>query len=379
MNFAASHKALSQRTDEKDPEYPKMVAFPPEFRMVAGDPNLRSFNDTPAQNAITWACLGTNTPLSGGMPNMKCPDGLRAQVFFPSCWDGKNVDTPDHKSHLTYPSGVTTGACPASHPKRLISIFYEILFNAPNFEWSGNQHPFVLSHGDPTGYGFHGDFVNGWKEGVLQKAIDDCNIDSGVIEECKHLSFITNEVAQSCRVPASINEQTSGTVGALPGCNPVQSGPDPAKPQSGCGAPTTIGAPHFPFTDFTGSKYFAYTGCALDPQGQARTLNGASDERKDMTIDSCIDLCVKAGFNVAGGKLSPPYLTYRCTNISQSNTELNASVVIQKMLLPSVSQFQDFSVTVQCRAQEILTKFVVALLFSRFTNNVARQSVRMWP
>ncbi|CAG8979221.1 hypothetical protein HYALB_00011278 [Hymenoscyphus albidus] len=300
-HYATTNLSGRQRTDPRDQDYPHMVAFPNEFRMLAGDPFLRSYNASSlAQQAITWACLGTSTPESGGMPNIKCPDGLRAQVFFPSCWDGKNVDTPDHKSHVAYPDGVTVGSCPASHPKRLISIFYEIIFNTPNFQWSGDHHPFVLAQGDPTGYGFHGDFVNGWKEGVLQKAIDDCNIESDVIEECKHFSFITNQVAQSCRVPASIDEQTSGTLDKLPGCNPVQPGPDPAKPQSGCGAPTTIGKPHFPFTDFTGSKHFAYTGCALDTPGQARTLQGASLERGDMTIDSCIDFCVQQGFDLAG-------------------------------------------------------------------------------
>lgn len=216
-----------------------------------------------------------------------------------------------------------------------------------------------------------------WKEGILQKAINDCNIDSGVIEECKHLSFITNEVAQSCRVPPSIDEQTSGTLNALPGCNPVQPGPGPAQPQGGCGAPTTIGQPHFPFTDFTDSKRFAYTGCALDIQGQARTLSGASDERSDMTIDSCIDFCLKAGFNLAGGKF-PPSIFHTFTNISQSNLELSVSVVTLKMSLPSVSPFLDFSAIVRSRVRGILGKCVVVRPFSHFTNSAAREIVRMF-
>ena len=74
--------------------------------MVAGEPSLRSYNDTLEQNAISFACLGTNTAETNGFPNIKCPDGLRAQVFFPSCWNGVDLDSADHKSHMAYPSGV---------------------------------------------------------------------------------------------------------------------------------------------------------------------------------------------------------------------------------------------------------------------------------
>ncbi|KAG9234208.1 hypothetical protein BJ875DRAFT_504869 [Amylocarpus encephaloides] len=291
-----------QRTDSLDPEYPHLTAFPNDLRMVAGDPFLRSYKDTPAQNAVTFACLGTGTPEFHGFPDINCPDGLRAQVFFPSCWNGKDMDSPNHKSHLAYPAGMDHGACPKSHPKRFISIFYEVIFNTPKFadKWHGKEQPFFVSNGDPTGYGYHADFVNGWKEGVLQKAINDCNIESGVIEECKHFSFITNQVAQSCRVPPSVHEQTSGTLNALPGCNPIQPGPALAKPQPDCPAPSRIGSPLFPFTDLTKTHRFAYIGCGLDLAGKERTLKGAKDERKDMTVQSCIKFCDKSGFNVAG-------------------------------------------------------------------------------
>jgi hypothetical protein len=128
--------------------------------MLAGDTLLRSYKDTLQQRAISFACLGTNTPETHGLPNIKCPSGLRAQVFFPSCWNGKDFDSTNHKSHVAYPAGVTTGACPPGFPKRLVSIFYEVIFNTPNFEWYSDQQPFVVSNGDPTGYGFHGHFVN---------------------------------------------------------------------------------------------------------------------------------------------------------------------------------------------------------------------------
>lgn len=106
------------------------TAFPEGFRMIAGDPFIRSETgkDEAPGNAVSFVCLnyaeGSSRHLS--IPNKNCPEGLRAQVFFPSCWDGVNVDSPDHKSHMSYPIGnYDNGRCPSSHPVRLISIFYE--------------------------------------------------------------------------------------------------------------------------------------------------------------------------------------------------------------------------------------------------------------
>jgi hypothetical protein len=31
----------------------------------------------------------------------------------PNCWDGVNLDSPDHRSHMAYPVG---SRCPATHP-----------------------------------------------------------------------------------------------------------------------------------------------------------------------------------------------------------------------------------------------------------------------
>lgn len=105
--FKALYEANNcrQRSDPADINYPQLQAFPEGFRMLAGDPGLRSFSDTVQQNAVSFACLGTSTAQTSGFPDIKCPDGLRAQIFFPSCWNGVDLDSADHKSHVVYPSG----------------------------------------------------------------------------------------------------------------------------------------------------------------------------------------------------------------------------------------------------------------------------------
>lgn len=281
------------------------MAFPPGFRMLAGTPGLRSFTNTLEQRAINYACLGRPGPETNELPNYNCPNGLRAQVFFPSCWDGVNLDSPDHKSHMAYPDRVDSGRCPPSHPKRFISLFYEVTWDTNEFrdQWYGGKQPFVFSNGDETGYGYHGDFVNGWDVDVLQRAVTECTNNSGNIEDCSHLDLFTDEFTNGCKIPTSIDEQVFGTMSALPGCNPSTGlGPN-AVMSTGCGAPTTFSPPENPFVDLTASEGFRYIGCGKDNIG-GRTLTGARTSSPSMTNEMCVEFCKARGFSIAGTEYS---------------------------------------------------------------------------
>ena len=154
--------------------------------MIADDPSKRSFAcDIPSQ-AISFACLDYNRPPTAetppDFPNINCPNGLRAQVYFLSCWDGVNLDSPDHASHMAYPTDAYNGGtCPPTHAKHMISLFYEVLWSVDEFKnmWYGDSQPFVFALGDPTGYGGHGGFFCGWDANLLHPAVDGCTNDSG--------------------------------------------------------------------------------------------------------------------------------------------------------------------------------------------------------
>lgn len=42
------------------------------------------------------------------MFNTNCLNGMRAQIHFQTCWDGKNLYKPDN-SHVAYLSGIDDG------------------------------------------------------------------------------------------------------------------------------------------------------------------------------------------------------------------------------------------------------------------------------
>ena len=70
------------------------------------------------------------------LPKQPCPAGIMAIHHFPACWDGKNLDSPDHQSHMfnTVRGGFAVAEpCPASHPVRMPQVAYETMWDTPPF------------------------------------------------------------------------------------------------------------------------------------------------------------------------------------------------------------------------------------------------------
>jgi hypothetical protein len=115
-----------------------VTAFKPGFRMLVGDATLRSPGSAPK---VCHRCMpksGDNNnincanPDTEALPKGFCAGGIRSVITFPTCWDGKNTDSVDHKSHVAYPSSGsfdTSGSCPASHPVQLPQVMYEVMWD----------------------------------------------------------------------------------------------------------------------------------------------------------------------------------------------------------------------------------------------------------
>jgi len=238
--------------------------------MLSGDPSLRTYNATSsAQKAVTFLCLDFNgkSVTYDFLPPTLCPNGIRAQINFPSCWDGKNVDSTDHKSHVDFLSdGPDSGTC--SDPKFSVvlpRIFMEVYWGSNDFDSFRSQamnstQPFVFANGDPTGYGYHADFINGWDAGVLQNAVNKCNCnDFGDVSCCVSQGIFGMNKGQQCHITNAIDEQTTGTLLKLPGNNPVQPEGKTAIPFTDNVVPAFI------------SPVFAYTGSTPTATGQIVT------------------------------------------------------------------------------------------------------------
>ena len=94
------------------------AAFPAGLRMIAGDAHATE----PQLGVASWDCgfsgSYTRTPY---IPT--CPPGRRTMlalhVAFPNCWNGRDLDSADHRSHMAYGE---LGLCPPSHPVEVPTI-----------------------------------------------------------------------------------------------------------------------------------------------------------------------------------------------------------------------------------------------------------------
>ncbi|KIW95941.1 uncharacterized protein Z519_03007 [Cladophialophora bantiana CBS 173.52] len=221
------------------------VPFPPGFKMITGDSRLRSYDNTtltylntrPVADRVSFHCIdeANDIPEQHYMFRTDCVNGMRAQVNFQSCWDGVNLYL-DNNAHVDYLSGIDYGECPPSHPVHIPGLFFEVLYWTNSIDQSAGGQ-FVFSNGDTTGYGFHGDFLNGWDMDVQTGAVQDClyTDNGGVVSACSYLSPSDDiNFPRDClEQPSVFDEPVHGMLDALPGCNPITSGPDMA-PQVVC-------------------------------------------------------------------------------------------------------------------------------------------------
>jgi hypothetical protein len=141
----------------------RVRAFPAGFKMIAGD---RQASAPQGMQITFWNCgAASAVPASTEVPT--CPntraESLRLHVNFPSCWDGRHLDSADHQSHVAY---AVRGACPASHPVAVPAI--SLIYRYPITGGSG----VTLASGGR--YSAHGDFFNSWRQGRLVSLVNNC-------------------------------------------------------------------------------------------------------------------------------------------------------------------------------------------------------------
>lgn len=193
-----------------------VTAFKPGFRMLVGDATYHDREEARKFRQLTYICMenqGTRAPESISFPTKPCPGGIMANHRFPTCWDGKNLDSPNHQDHVAYPESGTFesgGPCPATHPVRLPQILLETMwdtraFNGDAADFADGKQPFVWATGDSTGYASHADYTFGWKDDSLQKAMDGHTYVSAPMLK-------TQTIAQQnqCKVPDMVGEDIDG-------------------------------------------------------------------------------------------------------------------------------------------------------------------------
>ena len=124
--------------------------IPAGLKIIAGD----AMATGPQSNTVVgWNC-GVQGQTQYDHP-ISCKSGQKIvmHVFFPNCWNGRDLDSPDHKSHMAYSHN---GTCPAGYPVAIARLSAD--FGYPTIDASA----ITLSSG--AYWTAHVDFWNTWKQ-----------------------------------------------------------------------------------------------------------------------------------------------------------------------------------------------------------------------
>ncbi|MEU7590783.1 DUF1996 domain-containing protein [Micromonospora sp. NPDC049230] len=150
------------------------MPLPNGLRMISGDAKKKKPTPRGATGQFYCAFYGPgdldgvarstngNWPICGGDAT------LHFMMQFPDCWDGKHLDSPNHKDHVAYGSG---DACPPSHPVRIPAITFDIQYPA-----KGTPAGYYLSS-DKEGKSassMHGDAFVMWDVATMNKRTKNC-------------------------------------------------------------------------------------------------------------------------------------------------------------------------------------------------------------
>ncbi|MFI0770311.1 DUF1996 domain-containing protein [Streptomyces sp. NPDC021218] len=146
----------------------KVVEMPKFLRIITGD--AKAFTNGTANANASWSCTGfENRQLKDKYP--LCPKGSKVvRTFkFQSCWDGKNADSANHRTHVAFADA--KGACAKGFkaiPQLVQRITYKV---APGSLFAVDSFPEQL-HKPVTD---HGDFINVMSNSLMKKAVKCIN------------------------------------------------------------------------------------------------------------------------------------------------------------------------------------------------------------
>lgn len=145
----------------------KVHAMPKFLRVITGDAKALTNGVTNARAA--WTCTGFEDRTTVKYPI--CPAGSKVEriLDFASCWDGKNTDSANHRSHVVFPK--RDGSCwPETEaiPQLRMTLTYDIparaLFAVDTFP--EQKHSPVTDHAD---------FTNLMPDKLMKLAVDCIN------------------------------------------------------------------------------------------------------------------------------------------------------------------------------------------------------------
>ncbi|MFE8017426.1 DUF1996 domain-containing protein [Streptomyces antibioticus] len=155
----------------------KVTEMPRLLRIITGD--AKAFVNGPVNANASWSCTGfEDRQVKDKYP--LCPQGSDVvRTFrFQSCWDGSNIDSANHRTHVAF--AAADGSCANGFkaiPQLVQRIVYDI--DAPSLADGGRTTPLFAVDSFPEQLHKpvtdHGDFINVFGEDLMREMVSCIN------------------------------------------------------------------------------------------------------------------------------------------------------------------------------------------------------------
>ncbi len=181
------YKRIPKTNPECGPAGKNCLPLPRGLRYIFGFDMKRLGQEQSDNQIFHWKCITPGNQLRGGLEirfdKLDCPAGhtLMVTMSSPDCWDGKYLDSADHRSHVVHRKNNPNNGraeCPLTHPYILpqftIGASYSIMAGEKVSDWhlSSDQMPGMPT--TPSGSSFHADWYGAWDDEVLKTWTDNC-------------------------------------------------------------------------------------------------------------------------------------------------------------------------------------------------------------
>jgi hypothetical protein len=149
-----------------------VVAMPKFLKILYGD--AKQSTNGPKNARDSWTCAGfEDKVLINKYP--VCPNGGAVKRIhdFPSCWDGKNIDSTNHRDHIVFPDA--NGNCKNGF-KAVPQLRITLTYNIPQDVQEKGQYKvdsFEQEQHNPASD--HDDFANVMSSNLMNRVVDCIN------------------------------------------------------------------------------------------------------------------------------------------------------------------------------------------------------------
>ena len=154
-----------------------VVAMPTALRIITGD--AKAFVNGNANANVNWSCTGFENKVQLKDQYPICPQGSQVvrTTNFQSCWDGQNIDSANHRTHVAFAQA--DGSC-ANGFKAIPQLQVRLVYNvpAPKLENGTVVNPYAVDtfpenlHKPITD---HNDFINFFSTNTMNKMVNCIN------------------------------------------------------------------------------------------------------------------------------------------------------------------------------------------------------------